>query len=570
MTRDDEALKAALRRLYEAELHAADPDPAIRPRVRTRFVPGVALVAAVVVGLVGMLILRGAANGPAAASPSLAASPLTTATIGSPEPSPLVEPSPTAWSAVGPDLGGCIVRTAVVRHFGELVAVCQDLANQTVQVLSSSDGRTWTRSEPSGLQPQAAGHLVLLNGLADSNNGMLVLVGAEASGDISSGDAAAWTSTDGLHWTRVEPSAAFRDAKLNAVAATTDGFLAVGDDGFPGPSVQMPGLRGGAVWHSADGRTWARLPGPASFAHQELLGIVATTGRDLVWGVPPFGGGGFWSSSDGQSWAPATASSGGTLGQIGQVLPTASGYVAVGWLTVPGSAGGTVGEIWISADGQTWFPVPIGGNGSTSGFWGVAAAEGNLIAVGEGGAVAASTDGGATWGWLPADLALSGVELPRLESVNGSVVAFGNIASGGTTVGRIWIAESTLGVLGYGPVPALTVLNPRIIVTPATGLHNGETVTVSVTGFDVGGKVWLSECASAGDATDVGCGSGLASQTFLVTDDSRTGSTPFVVQATASDRSVGGAEHICRDQCVLVATVGGGFAFQIAPLSFAP
>jgi len=494
-----------------------------------------------------------------------------TATITAPQPSPSTVPTGvSAWSAVGPDLGGCSVTTAVVRHFGELLAVCQDFANLTVQVLTSTDGRSWTHNEPTGLQPLVAGHVVLLNGLADSNDGMLVLVGAEASEDISSGDAAAWTSADGLHWNRANSIAAFGDADLLAVTATRSGFVAVGDDGFPGGNVQEPTLRGGAVWHSADGRIWERLPGLASFAHRQLQGIVVTPSRDLIWGAAAFDDAGIWTSDDGRSWVLASEPTGGTWGQIGQVLPTDYGYVAVGAAASSGSGVGTVGEIWTSADGRAWVPVPIGGTGSTIGFWGIAEAEANLVAMANGGAVAASTDGGSTWMWLPADPGLSGMTQSRLESVNGSVVAFGNVTSGGTGEGRIWIAEPTLDVPGYGPDPGLSVLDPQVVITPATGLHDGETVTVSVTGFGAGGKVWLSECALAADATSLGCGDQLAAQTFLVTGDDRAGSTSFVVHVTASGRPLGGAEQTCRAQCVLVATIGDSYAFQIAPLVFAP
>ena len=43
------------------------------------------------------------------------------------------------------------------------------------------------------------------------------------------------------------------------------------------------------------------------------------------------------------------------------------------------------------------------------------------------------------------------------------------------------------------------MINPKVIVTPATGLVNGQQVTVTVAGFGIGGKVWLAECASPTD-----------------------------------------------------------------------
>jgi hypothetical protein len=119
-------------------------------------------------------------------------------------------------------------------------------------------------------------------------------------------------------------------------------------------------------------------------------------------------------------------------------------------------------------------------------------------------------------------------------------------------------------------VPALTVADPRIVVSPAGGLHDGQTVTVSVTGFSVGGKQSVSECSSVATATDVGCGSALPTQTLLVTGDDRTGSTTFTVQAEAHDKDPGGSLHQCQNQCVLVVTLGVGYPFAVAPLAFGP
>jgi hypothetical protein len=118
-------------------------------------------------------------------------------------------------------------------------------------------------------------------------------------------------------------------------------------------------------------------------------------------------------------------------------------------------------------------------------------------------------------------------------------------------------------------VPALTVQDPRVTITPNTHLVEGQTVAVQVTGFGVGGKVFVSECSSAAEATDLGCGAELAAQPFLVTDDNRTGSINFQVRATAAGRAPsGGPLAHCTDQCVLVATIGGGYPFVVTPLAF--
>ncbi len=118
-------------------------------------------------------------------------------------------------------------------------------------------------------------------------------------------------------------------------------------------------------------------------------------------------------------------------------------------------------------------------------------------------------------------------------------------------------------------VPALTVDRPTVTVSPATGLLDGETVEVRVTGFGVGGKIWISECASAADATDLGCGAQLAAQPFLVTDNARAGRIAFIVRASAPAQPLAATPiAVCHDECVIVATVGDGYADAVAPISF--
>ena len=124
-------------------------------------------------------------------------------------------------------------------------------------------------------------------------------------------------------------------------------------------------------------------------------------------------------------------------------------------------------------------------------------------------------------------------------------------------------------IVAGGDVPALTVDGPTVSVSPSTGLVDGQVVTVHVTGFGVGGKVFLSECSSAQAATSLGCGAELAAQTLLVTDDSRQGSATFTVTAHASAGPVpADGVQTCSTDCVIVATLGGGYPFVVAPISF--
>lgn len=116
----------------------------------------------------------------------------------------------------------------------------------------------------------------------------------------------------------------------------------------------------------------------------------------------------------------------------------------------------------------------------------------------------------------------------------------------------------------------VTGRTPVLQVTPATDLHNGETVTVRVRGFDIGAKFFLSECATAADANQGGCGEQLAAQPFGVTDVTGSGRTTYVVSTRAGTRAYDKTTTVpCRSGCVLVATGGLSSSFASAPVSFA-
>jgi hypothetical protein len=64
-------------------------------------------------------------------------------------------------------------------------------------------------------------------------------------------------------------------------------------------------------------------------------------------------------------------------------------------------------------------------------------------------------------------------------------------------VSRIALCAATLGlVLSGGLIAgvASAAASPKLVVTPATNLHNGEAVKVSGTGFKPGDSVYIVEC----------------------------------------------------------------------------
>ena len=93
-----------------------------------------------------------------------------------------------------------------------------------------------------------------------------------------------------------------------------------------------------------------------------------------------------------------------------------------------------------------------------------------------------------------------------------------------------------------------------------------------VTGFGVGSQVFLSECATAAVATDLGCGAPPLSQDqfTIVTGGDRSGTSTFTVSRLAASSPMETSPRVaCAGACVLVATLGEGRALVVAPISFA-
>ncbi len=162
----------------------------------------------------------------------------------------------------------------------------------------------------------------------------------------------------------------------------------------------------------------------------------------------------------------------------------------------------------------------------------------------------------------------------RGNSIPGSERLFRTGESRGYRIVLTWPDDNeALGNLWpCGPprivAPAIAV-NPDVTVSPSSGLADGATVKVTVSGFGIGEKIFLSECDSAVDANDLGCGPQLAAQPFVVTGSERSGSADFVAsERAASTPNTSTLSTSCAAFCVLVATQGDGLAWAAAPLSF--
>lgn len=392
-------------------------------------------------------------------------SPASSSGIASPDASARAS-GPYHWTVVSStgEAAGYGVRPAVRRPDGSLLAIG---FGQDARVLLSPDGRSWT-VEPTdpGLVAAEPNHISLITGLAEQGD-QLVAVGATALDDISSGDARAWTSTDGLTWQAVPTTPGMIDAEMESVAAGPSGFVAVGSDGFPGGNTQLPGARGAAVWLSPDGRTWERVPEQASFQGAVMFGVLRTPSGYVAWGEIHDTGGSsppappIWTSSDGQQWerAKGIGDAGGPGAPIASIVAIGDRLVAVGARQLPESEDSVVvPAAWQSEDGgRTWTLAgspELGSAPRAGGLRDVAVSGSELLAVGhlEGAPGASggysaiawrSTDQGATWVALPDEPSFAGSLMERAVGIDAGFVVFG-AADGQTALANpklIWLAE---------------------------------------------------------------------------------------------------------------------------------
>jgi hypothetical protein len=173
-------------------------------------------------------------------------------------------------------------------------------------------------------------------------------------------DAAVWTSPDGITWSRVpQDEAVFggeRNQQMTSVAIGGPGLVAVGREGLRGET-------NAAVWTSSDGITWSRVPhDEAVFGGEGWQAMTSVTagGPGLVAvGSDQGFDGAVWTSPDGVTWSRVPhdeAVFGGEGNQeMSGVTAGGPGLVAVGWDMPLG--GNRDAAVWTSPDGITWSRV---------------------------------------------------------------------------------------------------------------------------------------------------------------------------------------------------------------------
>ncbi len=269
-----------------------------------------------------------------------------------------------------------------------LVAVGWDASggDENAAVWTSPDGATWSRVVSTEGVFGGDGDQEMLS--VTSGGPGVVAVGLAESEDW---DAAVWTSPDGANWSRVlDDDGALGGDGFQVMLGVTSGGLGLVAVGWDSSDGDLDA----AVWTSLDGLSWSRVPHEEAIFggdNDQEMWAVTSGGQGLVAVGADTGGNGHdaavWSSADGTTWVriPDVA---GTFGGEGDqemcgVASGGVGVVAVGWELLRGDENAAV---WTSPDGVTWSRLPrdhvaLGGEGLQSMFDVVATGLGS-IAVG--------------------------------------------------------------------------------------------------------------------------------------------------------------------------------------------
>ncbi len=314
----------------------------------------------------------------------------------------------------------------------------------------------------------------------------LVAVGV-TDGWLGDGDAAVWTSPDGVRWSRVpHDETVFGGANSQTMWDVTvggPGLVAVGWDG-QGILDDNPDVDA-AIWTSVDGVTWSRIPHDeevfgAAWMNSVTVGgpgLVAVGGTDGYW---TDGDAVVWTSVDGLTWSRVPHDEtvfGGVDSQvINDVTVGGPGLVAVGQDGGIGpwdNNGDTNAAVWTSVGGINWSRVPhdetVFGTGGNPSMLSVTAGGPGLVAVGADyhplnaeTPVWTSPDG-LTWTRVPDDVtvhgSMTGVTAgePGLVAVGAEGMVWTSVdgitwsrdADDDTVFGSDWVFRVTVGGPGF-------------------------------------------------------------------------------------------------------------------------
>jgi len=176
------------------------------------------------------------------------------------------------------------------------------------------------------------------------------LAGGSAGPELGDRHARFWTSSDGIAWAPAPDDAtAFADAEVRAIVATDRGFVAVGTVG------NVQNVSGSVAWTSPDGLRWTRIDADSfsggrvnALVQTPFAGLVAV-GSDLAAHEALV-----WTSPEGRVWERAPGETSRQFkGSIVMTDVLVSGDAVVGVGKTQPLQRSTAAS-WVSRDGAHW------------------------------------------------------------------------------------------------------------------------------------------------------------------------------------------------------------------------
>ncbi len=248
---------------------------------------------------------------------------------------------------------------------------------------------------------------------------------------------------------------------------------------------------GGAIFTSADGKTWSTQTSPIATALNAITGYATNQNNPsnpvMRWIAVGDGGASVY-STDGITWAIGVSTTATTqiLRSITQVTGT---FFAVG----------DSGTILSTTDGITWTSRTSGTannlNGVTHGA--------NYVAVGNGGTILTSIDGNTWTVQTPITPSIYAINLRQVTSYGSIIVAVGDTGTIVTSKdgGITWTSQS-IGTQSLVSVAAET----QLVANAAIDLQLGFISTVQFVAVDSGGNAYTSTNGYAWSATPITTG----------------------------------------------------------------
>lgn len=235
----------------------------------------------------------------------------------------------------------------VVQHGSTLVGLGFDCSPGSqyicgeARIWLSGDGQHWQTASATFGGPSMGGLISGFEAITVGGPGFVAVGGTDAADPYGGKPVGAGvaTSADGSHWTtQAAASPQFAGASMGGVAAgRSGGLVAVGSGARLEP----------AVWTSADGLAWTRLPSTDTPSQGELDDIAA--GPSGFVAVGRYGDHATsWTSHDGRAWRETPATPALADAAMTRVIWDGSAFLALG------RSGGGDGLAWISSDGSSW------------------------------------------------------------------------------------------------------------------------------------------------------------------------------------------------------------------------